>query len=1163
MRRKNFGNAIVKRSIMLAMAFMMGFTAVPSVAFADELETQPSDGTTDTTSSDSSTQVAAPSAQELLEVANKEANEAASQASPIVSIGEGVLSKETLEILSGIQASELNTAAAENRATDDIDAADKILSDAADSTAASVDKINTELDKVDEAVTAGNAAAAEAETSANAATAAKDAANAATNSADAQTQAGIATDAANKADAAATETETQASAAKEAYDKAAAEYSAAVEAANKALAEAQAKKEAGAEDAAEAVKQAQAALDEASRLQQDMKSKREAAEEELGTAERELESAQTKMDQAKQAVLDATAAELVAGAEVIVTGTALVQADALLAGAQLTYNIADNNVTAKENAIKDLEQKKADAEAELERLEAKLVELNDDVNKNQDEYDQKVAEYNALKAAVEAADAALAEANDALEVAKKDFEEKINAYNDIAGKVTAEGSYEKTVYDFEKEINNATTAEERNVAVGNLVVYVMAQSLGIDGENKWFGESDGDYYTVISKDANGTENTQYYKTEIKEDGSIEVWEYNRTGTEYVPVEGSAKTFNSQVLYDAAIAGKVEGKDYTVEHTEAKPPTEAEYTVSYVAHKAGDENEAYTSTYASKANRMDIDKLTEDTKANKELQGMYVIAQMETHEYRFEWNESENKWKATQIKKWNGSWEEVKISITLSKWSLPMIKSIHYKTVVKETVQNVTESELRQYSSKAGYESNKTKDATAAILESWKVTSLQPVNSYKLADDIVDGQQSSLYKEYNDKQQAKNDAEATFTAAQTKVNNITNGYKDEDGTVYPSLETLKSTESAAKQEMDQAETDLKNAKEEYAKANAEYNEKKAAYEKYYEGKKLIFGLELPSQYEMDMAEAKLALEEAKVERAAAKKVLDAAKVKQAAAKMAHDEAVKKFEVTSRELADALVDATKAAVELAGKEADVLEAKAKLKLAESREDYANKLEQECAEALAAARAAQEAIDNYDVSIEGKDKLDALKAELEEAEKKYQDLSAKAEEARKLADEAAKAADEAVKRVATLLAEEAARRNEAAATTTTTTSSNTTVYYATPSIDTEVLARTILEIDDTATPLAGATTGTTRRARTVAAAEGDTTTIGDEETPLAGDTEEDTVDSDSVAFIEDEETPLAGEDKDSFNWWWLLLVAIAAACGGTYYYNKKKKAQTIETK
>ncbi len=1161
MRRKNFGNAIVKRSIMLAMAFMMGFTAVPSVAFADELETQPSDGTTDTTSSDSSTQVAAPSAQELLEVANKEANEAASQASPIVSIGEGVLSKETLEILSGIQASELNTAAAENRATDDIDAADKILSDAADSTAASVDKINTELDKVDEAVTAGNAAAAETETSANAATAAKDAANAATNSADAQTQAGIATDAANKADAAATETETQASAAKEAYDKAAAEYSAAVEAANKALAEAQAKKEAGAADAAEAVKQAQAALDEASRLQQEMETKREAAEEELGTAERELESAQTKMDQAKHAVLDASKAELVAGAEVTVTGAALVQADALLAGAQLTYNIADNNVTAKENAIEDLKQKKADAEEELDKLAAELVEFEADVNTNQAEYDQKVAEYNALKTAVEAADAALAEANDALEVAKKDSEEKINAYNEIAKKVTEDGSYEKKVYELEQEINNATSDEERQAAVDKLVAAVMAKSLGIGDGNKQFGASVDGYYTVHSTDADGSDKIQYYKTEIKEDGSIEVWEYKLTGTDYVPEESSEKIYNSSDEYNAAIADKTEGKDYTVEHTEAQPPTEAEYTVSYVTHKAGDKNEAYTSTYASEANRKDIDKLTNDTKASTDLQGMYVIAEIGLSTYRFEWNESENKWKATQ-KKFGNLWINAWPSLTLSENILSVIKGIYYKTDVNETVNNVKESELSQYTSKDGYESNKTQDSTAAIPESWKVTLLQPVNSYELADDIVDGQQSSLYKEYNDKQQAKNDANATLTAAQTKVNNITNGYTDENGQAHPSLESLKADKSSTEQEMHQAETDLKNAKEEYAKANADYKEKKAAYEKYYEGQKLL-DIELPSQYDMDMAKAKLALDRAEAERAVAKVALDAAKAKQTAAKKAHDEAVKKFEATSKELADALVEATKAAVELAGKEAEVLEAKAKLKLAVSREDYANKLEQECAEALAAAKAAQEAIDNYDVSIEGKDKLDALKAELEEAEKKYQDLSAKAEEARKLADEAAKAADEAVKRVATLLAEEAARRNEAAATTTTTTSSNTTVYYATPSIDTEVLARTILEIDDAATPLAGATTGTTRRARTVAAAEGDTTTIGDEETPLAGDTEEDTVDSDSVAFIEDEETPLAGEDKDSFNWWWLLLVAIAAACGGTYYYNKKKKAQTIETK
>ena len=263
---------------------------------------------------------------------------------------------------------------------------------------------------------------------------------------------------------------------------------------------------------------------------------------------------------------------------------------------------------------------------------------------------------------------------------------------------------------------------------------------------------------------------------------------------------------------------------------------------------------------------------------------------------------------------------------------------------------------------------------------------------------------------------------------------------------------------------------------------------------------------------------------------------------------------------------MVDALKAFVELSDKRAEVRAAKAKLELAEGKEAYANSLEQKCAKALAAAQAAQAAIDKYDVSIDGKDKLDALEKELEDAKAKYEELQKKAEEARQAANQSTLDAQAAVDRVAALIAEEAARRNEAASTTTTTTttSSNTTVYYATPSIDTEVLARTILEIDDEATPLAGdATTAATVRNRTVAAAEGDTTTIGDEETPLAGDIVSDSTDSDAVTFIEDEETPLAGGQKDSFNWWWLLLVAIAGAAGGTYYYNKKKKSQTIETK
>ena len=707
----------------------------------------------------------------------------------------------------------------------------------------------------------------------------------------------------------------------------------------------------------------------------------------------------------------------------------------------------------------------------------------------------------------------------------------------------------------ENIINDSSkTDEERTVAKDKLIAAVMSQSLGINGNDKKFDESVDGYYTVLSTGQDGSEVTQYYKASITDQGTIEVWEYTLAGTEYVD-SGSGVTYTNQEDYQQAIDGKIDGKDYRLEHKDAIAATEAEYSVTYTAHEADEESESYKSKYEKENwyGSDKVDELTKDTKTNTELQGMYIIATSNGVTYRYEWDSSKQEWMQVSWKSIVGWTKLLSNPAALTNWKQKDIKGIYYKTDVIETANNVKDSELSKYKS-MGYiivTITLSKEATAAIPEEWRVIDLQQVNSYELTDEDIDGQQSSLYKEYNDKKQAKDEAEATLSDAQTKVKNLTTDYN-----------TKKAEENLAQQEYNTANKNYSDAKSAYDKADAEYEAKKQAYDKYYGTRFTIF----PSEYEKDLAKAKAELVQAKLAREAAKKVLEAAQKNQAEAKQAHSEAVDALETASKQLASTMVDALKAFVELSDKRAEVRAAKAKLELAEGKEAYANSLEQKCAKALAAAQAAQAAIDKYDVSIDGKDKLDALEKELEDAKAKYEELQKKAEEARQAANQAALDAQAAVDRVAALIAEEAARRNEAASTTTTTTttSSNTTVYYATPSIDTEVLARTILEIDDEATPLAGdATTAATVRSRTVAAAEGDTTTIGDEETPLAGDIVSDSTDSDAVTFIEDEETPLAGGQKDSFNWWWLLLVAIAGAAGGTYYYNKKKKSQTIETK
>ena len=122
---------------------------------------------------------------------------------------------------------------------------------------------------------------------------------------------------------------------------------------------------------------------------------------------------------------------------------------------------------------------------------------------------------------------------------------------------------------------------------------------------------------------------------------------------------------------------------------------------------------------------------------------------------------------------------------------------------------------------------------------------------------------------------------------------------------------------------------------------------------------------------------------------------------------------------------------------------------------------------------------------------------------------------------------------------------------------------VVYATATTA-AVAADEELEIPDDAVPAAGQARRA-RRARTVAAND-NTTTIDEAETPLAGGDADDAVveDTEDTTTVEEDLVPLAGEAQKGFfarTWWGWLLLIIAVLTGTTAYAKKKADAKKIK--
>ncbi len=122
---------------------------------------------------------------------------------------------------------------------------------------------------------------------------------------------------------------------------------------------------------------------------------------------------------------------------------------------------------------------------------------------------------------------------------------------------------------------------------------------------------------------------------------------------------------------------------------------------------------------------------------------------------------------------------------------------------------------------------------------------------------------------------------------------------------------------------------------------------------------------------------------------------------------------------------------------------------------------------------------------------------------------------------------------------------------------------VVYATATTA-AVAADEELVIPDDAVPAAGQTRA--RRARTVAAND-NTTTIDEAETPLAGGDADDAVvedTQDETTTVEEDSVPLAGEAQKGFfarTWWGWLLLIIAVLTGSAAYAKKKANAKKIK--
>ena len=1100
MRRKNRGNKIVKRAIMLAMAFMMGFTAIPNTAFAAEntnvaLEqtdggaTQENGGeSTDTPSADTDTTTPAATeatgtdaeAQDALDAASQAAGEVKKDITPAITIGSGIVSQETMNKLADIEIDERNAIVGDNNAKDDIDDIDEIVKDAQTQVDQATEEVGKNADKIDEIysnATETNAETGE-ETNKNqqAAEQAKDAANAAaeeaikaTTSTEASQAATTAGQEAAKADAAATQAEKDAADAKAEYDAATEKYNEAVKAAEEAQKEAEEKKAAGAADAAEAVKAAEAALQNAKDIQVEVQKAKEVAGEKCEAIGQELDTAKEKLAKARQDFIEYKTGQWDdAQDNAITTGNDLLIADGLLVAADAVVGLETVDVAYREAVIKNLEDTKEAAEKELARREAELNDLKSAAKADENELAQKQVEYDTLKSAVDASESALAEAKASLEDLKAANEKANQEFNEIKTKVESEG-YDKTVYDAEKIIAESDpNTEEGKKAIENAkdaLVYAVISNEIVKGDASKKVEKNADgYYVVTTTNADGTETTKYYNYVIDTDGSIKVYDYNYTNIE----KGTSNIYTSESEANASVVGMATGEDYNIEHKDA------EYTVTY------------------DATNLSIRNLTSAAKKDKNLQNMTI--KVKYYKLGSGYVEAYATWNS-------------KLKCYMTDDKLVISDALLKVKIEDVSADNVTASELSNYV--GSYSSTKTAD------ESWTVTYLKDITGYALTDDIVDGSKTSVLNDYNSKKAAAQETAQKLADTQNQIEILNQ-----------EIPAKKAEADEAQKKVEEAQKEVDKAQKAVDKAQAKYDMYKEAYDDYYENGKItinLFGKDIVidnSKYAQDKAKAEAELLKANAKLKLAKEAQKEAKANQQEKEAAHKAAVAELAEKSEVLKELGEDYLAAGVVVIAKTAEYESARAAYEALKIADNYATDLEKQCQEAYDAAVAAKAAVDNIKTSVD----ISELQKKYDDAKTKYEKLKEAAEAARKAANEALQAYQTALQKVEELVnAEEEAKRSQD-------NSGNS----------------------DSAN--GGSSNGSSSNSGSAAAAS--YVTIATESVPLAGPT---SLTDAGTTTISDSEVPLAGPKTDDSNSLLLYMGALAAGLavfGAGYVTNRKKK-------
>lgn len=1092
MRRKNLGNGIVKRAVMGAMATMITFTtlesAAPALVYADVV-------TEDTVQNEEEKTTV-----ELIGEADQALGQAIraeelTRAEAILTIGEGIITEETKAVI------------AEYHAQQDLEDATDAITEGENTVADDLADMKDAIAGVEEAAQGAAENKQDAQDAAESAQENLDGANNSTTSSQANEFATAAGNDAQAAKDAADEADAQAEAAKQAYEDAVAAYEQAVADADAASKLANEKIADASSDAAQAVADAKLALEKADALQKEMEDKKVAAKADMDEKEQAAIEARAELAEATKALAAAGLKEVGATGKAAETGAALSATNTLLDVANKALDKANASVAEKEQAIEDLKQAKADAEQAIADLEDELKVLKAEQGEDAVAVAEKEKELAAAKSAIDAANSALSSAKEDLESAKQN----LKGANDYLESLSDE-EYEQAVIALEQKLNDASLREEgetEETLTRDLVSTVIAENF--EGDITYDVVDNMPLYTV----KNGEE-VKYYSYEISEDGQIDVYEYSMK-TETVTDE-EATVYNTKTEFDAAVSGKIVDEDYEVVYQEA---VETTYDISYVAHEHG-----VAQNLSGKEARK-LSSLPEGAIMRaKDPLGFWAQVFHGVKYYTYTYKNG--KWICDQ------TGGEVKKNDKVQ---------IYYPEALVKNVNGLTQSQLSEYSN---YTIEKT---NPGVSESWSVKFKTEVAHYAKTDSDVDASQANISKQIAAATDTRDAFATTVSGLEKTIDDITKGYKDENGIEHKSYAKLESDALEAGKALDAAIAEKEDADQKVADAEKKLTDAQAAYDDYYV-KGELHTIHIPflgdrtwmddeTQYKKDLQKAEAELAAAKKEQFTAQVAVSGAKIAQQIAAAAHEKAVAELAQATKELLEATIAEGKAAINVANKEFDLAEARAEYLAAVAADAYATDLEKKAQNAYDAAVAAQEKVDSLlgTANVSAKELADAQK-ELEDALAAYEQAKADAEDARTAADTAQSAYEDALARVQQLIAAESAN-----------------TYVAS---NEEPSAFVLVDEMVPAAATAPATTATaTGRTATANNATVEEQEISDEDTPLvAGDQEEE-----DVVSIDDEDSPLAvSSEKSRWNWWWLLIVA---ACGvaGVYVYenNKKKQAQT----